>query len=131
MLQCGVCHSGWGVCIIFVVVDLPFLCVAVEGSTWLSFILSINVFPISMSVSPKGSSYTASPSLSAEVYPQSVLWLLKSPITILGMFLLLSGGSRNCSSGGLYTECTTTPGSSTVMNSTLYSSQTEMQTDRL
>ena len=27
-------------------------------------------------------SSTASPSLSVEVYPQSVLWLLKSPITI-------------------------------------------------
>ena len=27
-------------------------------------------------------SYIASPSLSVEVYPQSVLWLLKSPITI-------------------------------------------------
>ena len=25
---------------------------------------------------------TASPSLSVEVYPQSVLWLLKSPITV-------------------------------------------------
>ena len=33
---------------------------------------------------------------------------------------------KNCASGGLYTECTTTPGSSTVMNSTLSSSQTEM-----
>ena len=42
------------------------------------------------------------------------------------MFLLPSGGSRNCSAGGLYTECTTTPGSSTVINSTLSSSQTEM-----
>ena len=71
-------------------------------------------------------SSTASPSLSVEVYPQSVLWLLKSPITICGMFLLPSGWSRNCSAGGLYTECTTTPGSSTVINSTLSSSQTEM-----
>ena len=42
------------------------------------------------------------------------------------MFLLPSEGSRNCSAGGLYTECTTTPGSSTVMNATLSSSQTEM-----
>ena len=37
-----------------------------------------------------------------------VLWLLKSPITIWGMLPLPSGGSRNCSAGGLYTECTTT-----------------------
>ena len=42
------------------------------------------------------------------------------------MFLFPSGGSRNCSAGGLYTECTTTSGSSTVMNSTVSSSQTEM-----
>ena len=42
------------------------------------------------------------------------------------MFLLPSGGSRNSSAGGLYTECTTAPGSSTVMNSTLSSSQTEL-----
>ena len=65
-------------------------------------------------------SSTASPSLSIEVYPQSVLWLLRSPITILGMFLLVSGGGRNCSAGGLYTECTTTPCSSTVINIILF-----------
>ena len=35
-------------------------------------------------------------------------------------------GSRNCSAGGLYTKCTTTPGRSTVMNSALFSSETEM-----
>ena len=71
-------------------------------------------------------SSTASPSLSVEVYPQSVLWPLKSSITIRYMFLVPSGGTRNCSAGGLYMESTTTPGSSTVMNSTLSSSQTEM-----
>ena len=71
-------------------------------------------------------SSTASPSLSVEVYPQSVLWLLKSPIIIWGMFLFPSGGSMNYSAGGLYTECTITPGSSTVMHSTLSSSQTEI-----
>ena len=32
-------------------------------------------------------SSTASPSLSVEVYPQSVLWLLKSPITLLYGYL--------------------------------------------
>ena len=69
-------------------------------------------------------SSTASLSLSVVVYPH--VWLLKSPITICGMFLLPSGGSRNCSAGGLYTECSITPGSSTVINSTLSSSQTEM-----
>ena len=37
-----------------------------------------------------------------------------------------SVGSRNDSGGGLYRECTTTPGSSTVMNSTFSSSHTEM-----
>ena len=42
------------------------------------------------------------------------------------MFLLPCGGSIICSAGGLYTESTTTLGSSTVMNSTLFSSQTEM-----
>ena len=60
---------------------------------------------------------TASPSLSVVVYPQRVLWLLKSPITMCGLILCPSGGSRNGSGGGLYRECTTTPGSSTVMNS--------------
>ena len=40
--------------------------------------------------------------------------------------MFTSGRSRNYSAGGLYTECTTTPGSSIVMNSTLSSSQTEM-----
>ena len=35
--------------------------------------------------------------------------------------MLPSGGSRNCSAGGLYTECTITPDSSTVMNSILSS----------
>ena len=39
---------------------------------------------------------TASPSLSVEVNPQSVLWLLKSPIAIGGMFLIPSEGSRRC-----------------------------------
>ena len=33
--------------------------------------------------------------------------------------LFPSRGSRNCSAGGLDTECTTTPRSSIVMNSTL------------
>ena len=33
---------------------------------------------------------------------------------------------RNGSGGGLYRECTTTPGSPTVMNSTFSSSHTEM-----
>ena len=33
---------------------------------------------------------------------------------------------QELSAGGLYTECTTTPGRSTVMNSTLSYSQTEM-----
>ena len=41
-------------------------------------------------------------------------------------FFCPSGGSRNGSGGGLYRECTTTPGSSTVMNSTFSSSHTEM-----
>ena len=35
-------------------------------------------------------------------------------------------GEQELSTGGLYMECSTTPGSSTVMNSTLSSSQTEM-----
>ena len=39
----------------------------------------------------------------------------------------LSQWSRNGSGGGLYRDCTTTPGSSTVMNSTFSSSHTEMQ----
>ena len=39
---------------------------------------------------------------------------------------LSSGGIRNGSGGGLYKECRTTPGSSTVMNSTFSSSHTEM-----
>ena len=69
---------------------------------------------------------TASPLVSVMVYPQRVLWLLKSPITMWGLILCLSGGSRNGSGGGLYRTCTTTPGSSTVMNSTFSSSHTEM-----
>ena len=35
---------------------------------------------------------TASPSLSVVVYPQRVLWLLKSPITMWGLILCPSGG---------------------------------------
>ena len=41
-------------------------------------------------------------------------------------FSHISGGSRNGSGGGLYRECTTTPGSSTVMNSTFLFSYIEM-----
>ena len=63
---------------------------------------------------------TASPSLSVVVYPQRVLWLLKSPITMWGLILCPSGGSRNGSCRGLYMECTT-PGSSIVINSTFSS----------
>ena len=69
---------------------------------------------------------TASSSPSVVVYPQRVLWLLKSPITMWGLILCPSGGSRNGSGGGLCMECTTTPGSSTVRNSTFSSSHTEM-----
>ena len=65
---------------------------------------------------------TASPSLSVVVYPQRVVWLLKSPITMCGLILCPSGGSRNGSGGGLYRYCTTTPGSSTVINSTVINS---------
>ena len=64
----------------------------------------------------------ASPSLSVEVYAQSVLWLLRSPVTVENMFLLPIGGRRYCSAGGLYTECCTSPGRSTLINSTLSSS---------
>ena len=67
---------------------------------------------------------TASPSLSVVVYPQRVLWLLKSPITMRGLILCPSGGSRNGSGGGLYSECTT-PENSTIMNSTFSSSHTD------
>ena len=69
---------------------------------------------------------TASPSLSVVVYLQRVLWLLKSPITMWGLILCPSGEIRYGSGGGLYRECTTTPGSYTVMNSTFSSSHTEM-----
>ena len=67
-----------------------------------------------------------SPSLFVVVYPQSVLWLLKSPMTMWGLFLCHNAGSWNGSGGGLYMKCTTTPGSSTVMSSTFPSSYTEM-----
>ena len=66
---------------------------------------------------------TDSPSLSVVVYFQSVLWLLKPPITMWGLFLCANAWSRNGLYGGLY--CTT-PGSSTIMNSIFSSSQTEM-----
>ena len=52
-------------------------------------------------------------------YYYVVLWLLKSPITICGRFLWPRAGSSNGSFGGLYTECTTTPGITIVMCSTV------------
>ena len=45
---------------------------------------------------------TETPSLFVLVYPQSILWLLKSPITMWGVFLCPNAGSRNGSGGGLY-----------------------------
>ena len=70
-------------------------------------------------------SSTASPSLSVEVYPQCVVAVEAANYNMRHV-LFPSGGRRNCSAGGLYTECTTTLGSSTVMNSmNLSSSQTE------
>ena len=85
-------------------------------------------FALWMSENLFGSAHcsTASPSLSVVVYPQRVLWLLKSPM--LRLMLCPSGGSRNGSGGGLYRECTTTPGSSTVMNSTFSSKSTDILT---
>ena len=69
---------------------------------------------------------TCSKIKSVVVYPQRVLWLLKFLNTMWGLILCPSGGSRNSSGGGLYRECTGTPESSTVMNSTFSSSHTEM-----
>ena len=69
---------------------------------------------------------TDSPSLFVVVYAQSVRRLLKSPITMWSLFLCPNAGSRNGSGDGLYMECTTTSGSSTVMRSTFPSSQTNM-----
>ena len=56
---------------------------------------------------------TAFPSSSVVVYPYVVLWLLKSPITMSDKLLCPSVSSTIGSVGGLYTECTATPGIST------------------
>ena len=47
----------------------------------------------------------ASPLSSVTLYPQ-VLWLLKSSITMCGIFLWPSSWSVNCPVGGLYTDLT-------------------------
>ena len=59
---------------------------------------------------------TASPLSSVLVYPHVVLWLFPCPST----------GSTNFSFGGLYTECTTIPGISIEISSTLSCSHTDM-----
>ena len=64
-------------------------------------------------------SSTASLSLSVEVSPE---WVVAVVANYNMRYVSASKWmGRNCSSGGLYTECTTTPCSSTVMNSTLSS----------